>query len=272
MTAATRTDAMARRMFDALTSARQIAPSGADDAPGLADAYAVTAALRALRTASGERPVGRKIGFTNRTIWAEYNVFAPIWGDMFSTTVHDIADLPGGFSLAGLMEPRIEPEIVFGLGAAPRPGMDDAATMACIGWVAQGFEIVQSPFPGWRFAAADSVIGGGLHGALLIGPRKILDAAEAEDWRARLATFEVELARDGTPVDRGHATNVLDGPLLALRHLVELLAHDPHNPPLAAGEIVTTGTLTRAFPVASGERWTTRLAGLPLPDLGLTLA
>jgi 2-keto-4-pentenoate hydratase len=43
-------------------------------------------------------------------------------------------------------------------------------------------------------------------------------------------------------VDHGHSTNVLDGPASALRHLVGLLAHDPANPPLAAGEIVTTGT------------------------------
>ena len=35
---------------------------------------------------------------------------------------------------------------------------------------------------------------------------------------------------------------------------------------LAAGEIVTTGTLTRAFPVAAGEEWTTKLTGVPLED------
>ena len=38
------------------------------------------------------------------------------------------------------------------------------------------------------------------------------------------------------------------------------------NPPLAAGEIVTTGTLTRAFPVAAGEEWSTKLTGLPLEN------
>ena len=47
-------------------------------------------------------------------------------------------------------------------------------------------------------------------------------------------------------------------------HLVDLLAADPVNPPLAVGEIVTTGTLTRAFPVAAGETWTTKLNGVPL--------
>ena len=36
-----------------------------------------------------------------------------------------------------------------------------------------------------------------------------------------------------------------DDPVAA--HLVEVLADDPFNPPLAAGEAITTGTLTRAF-------------------------
>lgn len=47
-----------------------------------------------------------------------------------------------------------------------------------------------------------------------------------------------------------------DGPLSALRHLVGLLPNDPVNPPLAAGEIVSTGTLTKAMPVVAGETWT----------------
>jgi 2-oxo-3-hexenedioate decarboxylase len=71
-------------------------------------------------------------------------------------------------------------------------------------------------------------------------------------------------SRNGARVDRRGASNVLDGPLIALRHLAETLAQDPHSPPLAAGEIVTTGTLTRAFPVAPGEEWTTELTDIPL--------
>ena len=73
-------------------------------------------------------------------------------------------------------------------------------------------------------------------------------------------------------LDRGRAENVLDGPLSALRHLVALLARDRANPPLAAGEIVTTGTLTRAFPVAAGERWSTELIGIPLEGIAVRFA
>jgi 2-oxo-3-hexenedioate decarboxylase len=82
-------------------------------------------------------------------------------------------------------------------------------------------------------------------------------AARANEWTRELMTCGVELFRDGASVDRGQAANVL--------------AVDPHNPPLAAGEIVTTGSLTRAPPIAPGEVWTTKLTGIPLEGAGLAL-
>src|SRR5262245_35731855 len=98
----------------------------------MAEAYAVTAAVRRSREARGEHVVGRKIGFTNTTIWEEYGVHAPIWGYMYDTTVFDLAGLSGGFDVAHLLEPRIEPEIVFGLARAPQAGMDERALLDCI--------------------------------------------------------------------------------------------------------------------------------------------
>jgi 2-oxo-3-hexenedioate decarboxylase len=103
---------------------------------------------------------------------------------------------------------------------------------------------------------------------LLVGPRHAF-APRAADFMRELPTFAIELYCDGALVDRGSGANVLDGPLSALRHLVRLMAEDPVNPPLAAGEIVSTGTLTRALPVKPGETWQTRLSGIPLE--GITL-
>jgi len=52
---------------------------------------------------------------------------------------------------------------------------------------------------------------------------------------------------------------------------VKVLEKDRLNPPLRAGEIVTTGTLTRAFPVSRGERWSTVVDGLELPGLAVEI-
>ena len=163
---------IAKDVFAVLETGRQIAPfSKANPDFSLDEAYRVTAAVRAKREARGERPIGRKIGFTNRTIWAEYGVYAPIWGYVYDRTVRDLTSDPHEVSLKGLAEPRIEPEIMFGLGAPPVPGMDEQELIGCIDWVAHGFEIVQSIFPNWSFQAPDTVAAYGLHGRLFIGPR-----------------------------------------------------------------------------------------------------
>jgi 2-oxo-3-hexenedioate decarboxylase len=256
----------------ALDTGHQISPFSARlSAFDLDDAYRVAAAIRQMREARCEMPVGRKIGFTNRTIWAEYNVYGPIWGYVYNRTVHNLAEIGDTFSLMGLAEPRIEPEIVFKLALAPAPGMDETALLACIDWVGHGFEIVQSIFPGWKFSAPDTVAAFGLHGALLIGPRHSI-AAHAEDWSRTLSTFEIDLKRDGAVIDHGRATNVLGGPVSALRHLIDILARDQVNPPLAAGEIITTGTLTRALPVSAGETWTTKLTGVAFDGICVRFA
>jgi 2-oxo-3-hexenedioate decarboxylase len=264
--------AIATEAFAALETGHQIPPFSARiSAFDLDDAYRVTAAIRQMRETRGEMPVGRKIGFTNRTIWAEYNVYAPIWGYVYNRTVHNLAEIGNTFSLTGFAEPRIEPEIAFKLALAPVPGMDETALLACVDWVGHAFEIVQSIFPGWKFSAADTVAAFGLHGALLIGPRHPI-AAHAEDLSRTLSTFEIDLKRGGTVVDHGRAANVLGGPLSALRYLVDILARDQVNPPLATGEIVTTGTLTRALPVSAGETWTTELTGVALDGIRVRFA
>jgi 2-oxo-3-hexenedioate decarboxylase len=253
----------------AVDAHRQIGPFSSRNAGfDLALAYRAANRVRALRSARGEVPVGRKIGFTNRGIWAEYGVWAPIWGDVYDSTARDVPASGGTLALGGFLEPKIEPEIMFGLARAPSAGMDDAALLDCIGWVAHGFEIVQSIFPGWKFAAADTVAACGLHAALLIGPRQTV-APDPARWLATLATFDIELSCDGVVVDSGRGANVLDGPVAALRHLVDGLAQGPAQPPLAAGEIVSTGTLTRAFPIAPGQTWQTTLHGVALDGIGV---
>lgn len=252
--------------FAALVRTRQVPPfSSRPGGLSVDDAYRVTPQVRQLYEAGGTKVIGRKIGFTNRTIWAEYGVYAPIWGYVFDRSLHDLAAIDT-LSLASFSEPRIEPEIVFGLSAAPSAQMDETALSSCIEWLALGFEIVQSIFPEWKFSAADTIAANGMHGALLIGPRHPF-APRAAEWQQALPAFQIELNCDGRPIDLGHGENVLGGPLSALRHLVGLLASDPLNPPLGAGEIVSTGTLTKAMPVAAGEVWSAAPAGIALDGI-----
>jgi 2-oxo-3-hexenedioate decarboxylase len=233
----------------------------------LAEAFAVADRVRTRRIARGERPLGYKIGFTNRTIWDRYGVHAPIWGPVWSTTVTVLDGTAHTIDLRGLVQPRLEPEVMFGFARAPRAGLSADELAGCIEWVAHGFEIVHTHFEGWRFAAADTVADYALHGRLYVGPR--VPVARFERPRAELAALCVRLFCDGRQVDEGVGTNVLDGPLDALRVWVDAMHAQPERWPIAAGDIVTTGTITDAYPMAPGHVYRSELSDPRLIGLEL---
>jgi 2-keto-4-pentenoate hydratase len=244
-------------------------PLSADTAFDLDAGYRAALAVRALRMARGERPRGYKVGFTNRTIWARYNVFAPIWGTVWDSTI-TLCEGEGVVSLQGCCQPRLEPEAVFGFKATPPADATLQDLHDALDWVAPGFEVVQSHLPGWKFLAPDTVADGGLHARLLVGARipvaQVAPSAEALD--ACLAQCRVVLRHDDGvgEVEQGWGRNVLDGPLRALHHCLMALRRCPGAPDLQPGDVVTTGTWTDAWPVAPGQRWTARF-DVPLPWL-----
>ena len=259
----------ATELLDAAVHARSIEPfTSRDRGFDAGHAYAVAMKVHRARVARGERPVGRKIGFTNRNIWPEYGVYEPIWGFMYDTTVTYAQGGRADVWLNRLMEPRIEPEIVLHFAAAPPAGSDERALLACIDWIAHGFEIVQSAFPNWKFKVEDTIAANGLHGALVIGtPTPVSDVP---DCSRKLREFEVALHRGGKLQAEGVGANVLGSPLAAFAHLAHVLGHLPQFAPVGAGEVVTTGTLTPALPVKAGETWSTVLEGIALPGLTVT--
>jgi 2-oxo-3-hexenedioate decarboxylase len=222
-----------------------------------------------LRVARGEIPRGYKVGFTNRTIWSRYGVFAPIWGSMWSTTTTYCSGA-GTVSLAHFCQPRIEPEAVFGFKATPRNDAGLQDLFEALDWVAPGFEIVQSHLPDWKFTAPQTVADGALHARLLVGQRvQISDLARDADQLHRvLASARVTLHRNGDLVEEGAGANVLDSPLRALMHFLVELRSCPGATDVVVGDVVTTGTWTDAWPVLGGEKWTAKFdSALPALEI-----
>lgn len=225
--------------------------------------YRAARVLHEHRLAAGWKALGRKIGFTNRTLWARYGVHEPMWGMVYDRTLIRAEQDRASVHLGGLVQPRIEPEICFLLRASPRSG-DIQELAACIEWMAHSVEIVQCHHPDWKVTIADCTADNGLHGRLIVGTPAPLMAAE------ELPLVQAKLYKGEQLIDQGAGANVLGSPLAALGHLVELLQKHKDAPPLRAGEIVTTGVLTDAHPVAAGETWRTELTGLK--GLSLTFA
>lgn len=227
--------------------------------------YRAMRRLHQHRLTIGWKPLGRKIGFTNRTLWARYGVHEPIWGFVYDHTLVRAVDNRAEVPLAGLAQPRIEAEILFGLKAPPPRSHDARAILAAVDWVAHAVEIVQCFHPDWKVKLPDCTAANGLHGRLVLGTP--VPVGKIPHLEALLPAARVVLRRGGEAVDEGIGANVLDSPLYSLAHLVELLALQPDFDQLHAGEIVSTGTLTDAHPVQPGETWSTAFEGLPLPGL-----
>jgi 2-oxo-3-hexenedioate decarboxylase len=260
-----------QELLDALDHGRSIASiAGRHPGFGWDEGYAIAAEIVALRRARGDVPIGRKIGFTNRNIWAEYGATAPIWAHVYGSTVIVARNAHATLSLRGSVRPRLEPEIAFRLKAPlPAGEQDPGRLLEAIEWFAPSFEIVDCHFADWIFAPADAAADFSFHWRLIVGEPCTVERKDVAKLARALATCEVTLCRNGTLADRGVGANALGHPALALAHLADVLSRQPAFAPLAPGEIITTGTLTAAMPIRAGDTWTSGYRGLPLSGLRL---
>ena len=262
------TDLIASQLISAYDRSETLEPfTSADSSFDMAQGYAVLHEILRRRLAQGWQPVGRKIGFTNRSIWPRYNVDRPLWAHVWSSTVHFAENGSTEISLTPFVQPRIEPEVVFKLRSGVPVTDDPNLVLESIEWIAAGFEIVQSHFPNWKFKAPDCAAGFGLQGALIVGSPVAVDANNRRALVGLLELFTLTLRRGDHVMETGIGASVLGNPALALSHLAGALADQPQFPTLAAGEIVTTGTLTDALPIIPGETWSSDYGSLRIPGI-----
>ncbi len=99
-------------------------------------------------------------------------------------------------------------------------------------------------------------------------------------WQARhnlamlLGAASVSLSCSGDEIftlrGAGFGADVFGSPVHALLQLHRQLTAEPQFPPLAAGDIVATGSWTNPFPVEPGQTWTTAFSGLTLPGMSIS--
>ncbi|WP_050461880.1 2-keto-4-pentenoate hydratase [Herbaspirillum autotrophicum] len=260
-------ESAARQLQQAQQQSQQIDPITAQ-LPGfdLTAGYAMADWLHRERVQQGAVAAGRKIGFTNPAMLARYGVEQPVWGYMYQHTVVYLKEASASIRIGHLTQPKIEPELAVHFHTAPPVNGDLLQILACIDWVAHTFEIVQSHYPDWKFTAADAVADSALHGLLLVG-KPLPVAGLGQDPLAVLANFSVALSCNGALRESGTGANVLGSPLSAVAHLIAAIEAQAVRRPLQANELITTGTLTAAFPLQAGETWRTEVQGIALPGL-----
>jgi 2-keto-4-pentenoate hydratase len=267
-------------------------PPSSRDGLDLPTAYAIERELVRMRGAAGHRSVGVKVGYANKALWRALKLETLVWAHMYDDTVRYAHGNAAALSLARTISPRIEPEIVFKMKAPLGAGITEAAAAGITGavaagiteavaalqaveWLALGFEIIDCPYADWKYQPADFVAAYGLHTALIVGEPHPVTAANISELVEQLPTFKVRLSRDGMSERaddiEGSGRNSLRSPALCLAELASAMAKQEGAEPLAAGDLVSSGTLTDSTPIQPGATWTASVEGIALSTLTLTL-
>ena len=195
---------------------------------------------------------------------------------MYDDTVHHAENNSATLSFPHPRSLKIEPEIVFGLKQPVKsygPNVADAASaLASVDWLAAGFEIIDCPFPDWKFTPRDFVAYFGLHVGLAVGERVPITSDLIPALVENLPRFKVRVSSQGESVEEGSGKNCLGSPAACLAELGTAILRRSPNKPLSSGELVSSGTLTAGHPAKQGDVWTVEVEGLPLPALTLKIA
>lgn len=266
-------EALARELYSAYETGKMVetAPSSR---PGfhLDAAYEVEAKLTQFREAAGHRVVGRKVGYANKAVWRVLKLETLVWAHMYDDTVHYCDGNSATVAIAHPRSLKIEPEIVFGLKQPiTSQSVDAAASLESTDWLALGFEIIDCPFPAWKFQPSDFVASFGLHAALVIGEKMPVQRELIPKLLDELSRFKVRMSKGGTFVEEGSGRNSLKSPALCLAELGAAVAKRFPSEPLGAAEIVSSGTLTAGHLTGRGDVWTAEVHGISLPLLTLHL-
>ncbi|MGE0701469.1 MAG: 2-keto-4-pentenoate hydratase [Hyphomicrobiaceae bacterium] len=223
-----------------------------------ADGYAVNALVA---EALGWAPLGWKIAGTNPTMQQRLGTGGqPIYGRTFAQFE---APSPAHLAHATLLDPIVECELFFRLGAALPPrtapyGRDEV--IAAVASVHAGIEVAECRFPLDALPAMPAILAdGAASGRYVVG-------REIADWRSRdLAAMPVSLEVDGVVRRRGSGAEVMGDPILALVWLAN--ERSAWGDGLAAGALVSTGTTTGMLLAKAGQRMVAHFDGTPSVEI-----
>ncbi|MEX2479418.1 MAG: fumarylacetoacetate hydrolase family protein [Gammaproteobacteria bacterium] len=253
----------AGQLFDQHRRGMRFTPfTGSATLPDLDAAYAVQEAfVRLLCAAEGTRVAGWKIGLTSPRMQALLGIDSPIAGAVLATRIQASGST---FSRAAFGRFGLECEIAVRLGGdLPAAGApyDVAAVAAAVEAVCAAIEIVDDRAADYTVTDIGSLVADNSWNAGLV-------LGEFQTHWPDLAEVCGVVWRDGVEIDRGRGADVLGHPFVPLAWLANHLAARGQG--LAAGDIVSTGSLAPTrFPEAP-ERCRFTVAGIGAVELTVT--
>jgi 2-keto-4-pentenoate hydratase len=220
---------------------------GTDDLPA---AYAVQQGLVQARIAGGATVVGRKIGATSKAVQDQLGVDQPDFGYLLSDM--DVSD-DDPISMRTLVQPRVEAEVAFVLGADLDGDITAATVRDAVEVALPALEIVDSRIAGWDITFTDTVADNASSGLFVVGSDgRTLDELEPRE-------VSMSLTINGEERSAGTGAACLGDPLEALRWLA--VQAQAFGDPLRAGHLVLSGALGPFVPFAPGDRVVATISG-----------
>jgi 2-keto-4-pentenoate hydratase len=239
-----RIKALAEMLLAAEKNRKPIAPlTDSDKGIALDEAYRIQLRVVEMKKSSGQIVVGKKIGITSLAMQAMLGVREPDYGHI----LNDMVVMEGEkIPMTDLIQPRIEGELAFVLKEDLKgPGITMTDVIRCSEGVIPSLEIIDSRIVDWKIKLADTVADNASSGRIVLGG-KITPLLGLD-----LRTVGMVLEKNGEIVGTATGATVLGNPPQAVAWLANKLA--VYGIFLRQGEVILSGSLTAAVPVAGGD-------------------
>lgn len=218
----------------------------------ISDAYRIQQEQVRSWTEAGDQVRGHKIGLVSAAIQRQMGVHEPDYGHLTARMFHPERR---PIQACGFIQPRIEPEIAFILGAPLRgPGVTVNDAGRSVQYLLPALEIVDSRIQDWKISIVDTIADNASSGAAILGSTPI-DPADVD-----LRSANCELIRNGIVTETGTGTAVLGTPFNALAWLANAIG--ALGVSLEPGQVVLSGSITRAITIAPGDSITADFPGI----------
>lgn len=243
-------DELAARLISAADSRTATSPLSVEypslDVP---TAYGIQDAVVRARTDAGAITVGAKLGLTSAAKQKQMNVSEPLYGVLTDDMRIDTGEV---LECARFIQPRCEPEIAFLLAEDLEGAHVSAAhVLAATALVFPAVDVLDSRFAGYSFTLPDVVADNSSCAAFVVGGQGV------DPVGLDLRTIGCVFEKNGVVIATAAGAAVLGHPASSVAWLVRKLAERDRG--LRAGDIVLSGSMTEAVPVAPGDVVTARM-------------
>ena len=248
---------IAQVLADAARDRKQLQPFTAEGELDLATAYDAQWAGVQAKVVEGDPVVGYKLGLTSKAKQTTMNVDEPLYGQITASMMRAPGD---PIVVDSFIPPRIEPEIVFQLGADIEGPATVADVLSATEAIYAGVDVLDSRYADYKFTLPDVVADNASAGAHYLGPigthpQDLID----------LALIGVVIRKEGKVVYTAAGAATMGHPANAVAWLANKLAEREES--LKAGQLIFSGGLTDAVPVEPGSSYSVELDKLGIIEI-----